>query len=306
VDTSPETSGKNVQPQIHRNYDGGDIILPGDPSKVLRVADNPELARMKGGTIVTTDGTTLLGSDDKSGVAVIMEAAAYLLAHSEIKHGPIRICFTCDEEIGNFAHDATAKCYPFDVAGAKSILDADGWTVGSDGIRVKNGQRLSLRWSTTQNNGRRQQGQTIGQSNLKDIGIEITIKNYPADTWFGSTLPAGDFDIGEYASSNGYDPDNPLTWLCNESPDKDPNGANYGFYCNQSVDQALKTEEGTPDQATRLQAFKTFEQALLTDLPVVYLYNFGTLSISRSTVHNYGPSANGPSETWNVWQWWIG
>jgi tripeptide aminopeptidase len=100
LDTSPETSGKNVRPIIHRHYDGRDIILPGDPRKVLRVADNPELVPMKGATLITTDGTTLLGSDDKSGVAVIMEAASYLLAHPEIPHGPIRVCFTCDEEIG--------------------------------------------------------------------------------------------------------------------------------------------------------------------------------------------------------------
>src|SRR5207253_1577063 len=94
VDTSPETSGKNVKPIVHRNYDGGDIVLPGDPTKVIRAADNPDLAALKGATIVTTDGTTLLGSDDKSGVAVIMEAAAYLVKNPVIPHGPIRICFT--------------------------------------------------------------------------------------------------------------------------------------------------------------------------------------------------------------------
>src|SRR5262249_2354612 len=101
LDTSPETTGHGVRPVVHRNYDGGDIVLPGDPSKVLRVADNPDLARLKGVTLITTDGTTLLGSDDKSGVAVIMEAAGHLLAHPEIPHGPVRVCFTCDEEIGH-------------------------------------------------------------------------------------------------------------------------------------------------------------------------------------------------------------
>jgi tripeptide aminopeptidase len=101
LDTSPETSGHNVQPIIHANYDGRDIILPGDPSKVLRTAECPELLALKGKTIITTDGTTLLGSDDKAGVAVIMEAAATLLARPEIPHGPIRLCFTCDEEIGH-------------------------------------------------------------------------------------------------------------------------------------------------------------------------------------------------------------
>jgi tripeptide aminopeptidase len=101
LDTSPETSGHNVQPIVHRAYDGGDIVLPGDPSKVLRAADNPELARLKGNTVVTSDGTTLLGADNKAGVAVIVETAAYLAARPEVAHGPIRICFTCDEEIGH-------------------------------------------------------------------------------------------------------------------------------------------------------------------------------------------------------------
>jgi tripeptide aminopeptidase len=100
IDTSPETSGDRVQPIVHRNYDGNDIVLPGDPTKVIRARDNPELVDLKGKTLVTTDGTTLLGADDKAGVAVIMETAAYLMAHPEIPHGPIRICFTCDEEIG--------------------------------------------------------------------------------------------------------------------------------------------------------------------------------------------------------------
>jgi tripeptide aminopeptidase len=130
LDTSPETSGKNVRPIIHRHYDGSDIVLPGDPRKVLRVADNPELVPMKGATLITTDGTTLLGSDDKSGVAVIMETASYLLAHPEISHGPIRVCFTCDEEIGRGVdhldlHKLAAQVgYTLD-GGAKGEIDGE-------------------------------------------------------------------------------------------------------------------------------------------------------------------------------------
>ncbi|MSR56834.1 MAG: peptidase T [Planctomycetaceae bacterium] len=101
VDTSPETSGTDVRPIVHRNYAGGDIPLPGDPTKVLSVADNPALGGLHGATIITTDGTTLLGADDKAGVAVIMAAAAHLMVHREISHGPIKLCFTCDEEIGH-------------------------------------------------------------------------------------------------------------------------------------------------------------------------------------------------------------
>lgn len=100
VDTSPETSGTNVKPVVHKQYTGNDIVLPGDPSKVIRVEENPALRDLVGGSIITTDGTTLLGADDKAGVAVIMATASHLQAHPDILHGPIRVCFTCDEEIG--------------------------------------------------------------------------------------------------------------------------------------------------------------------------------------------------------------
>src|SRR6266478_952951 len=135
LDTSPETSGHNVQPIVHRGYDGKDIVLSGDPSKVLRVSECPELARLRGSTIITTDGTTLLGGDDKCGVAVIMETAAHLLAHPEIPHGPIRICFTCDEEIGHGVDHVDLKklgaqvAYTLDGAGTREI---DGETFSAD------------------------------------------------------------------------------------------------------------------------------------------------------------------------------
>ncbi len=100
VDTSPEFSGKNVNPQVLDNYQGGDIVLPAETSRVIRVAENSALNELIGGTIITTDGTTLLGADDKAGVAVMMSAAAYLMQHPDVPRGPVRLCFTCDEEIG--------------------------------------------------------------------------------------------------------------------------------------------------------------------------------------------------------------
>jgi len=100
VDTSPEMSGAGVRPIVHRQYDGRDLVLPDDPTAVLRVADNPRLAEQIGRDVVTASGTTLLGADDKAGVAEIVTAAAYLVAHPEIPHGPVRIAFTPDEEIG--------------------------------------------------------------------------------------------------------------------------------------------------------------------------------------------------------------
>ncbi len=101
MDTSPEYTAKNVKPIVHRNYDGKDITLPGDPSKVIKVSETDGLAALKGKTLITSDGTTLLGADDKAGLAVIMTAAAHLMAHPEIQRGPIRVLYTCDEEVGH-------------------------------------------------------------------------------------------------------------------------------------------------------------------------------------------------------------
>ena len=100
VDTAPDASGENVKPQIIKGYDGSDIPLKGVPGLSLKTSEFPELLAHKGETIITTDGTTLLGADDKAGVAEIMDAVQYIIVHPEFKHGPIRIGFTPDEEIG--------------------------------------------------------------------------------------------------------------------------------------------------------------------------------------------------------------
>ena len=125
VDTSPAVTGANVNPIIHANYQGGDITLPGDPTQVLTVAQNPDLAKMIGDDIITTDGTTLLGSDDKSGVATIMTLVDTLIANPQIPHGAIAIGFTSDEEIG-------AGIDNFDVAGfgADFAYTVDGGGLG--------------------------------------------------------------------------------------------------------------------------------------------------------------------------------
>jgi tripeptide aminopeptidase len=146
VDTSPETSGENVQPQVIENYAGGDIVLPADPSQVIREAENPELKSLHGATLITTDGTTLLGGDDKAGIAIIMELAEHLLEHPDTPHGPIRLLFTCDEEIGrgvqhvDFAKLGADVCYTLDGPGAGDIdtetFSADLATVTVRGVNI--------------------------------------------------------------------------------------------------------------------------------------------------------------------------
>ncbi|GAB2536617.1 peptidase T [Spirosoma aerophilum] len=100
VDTSPDVTGEGVKPIIHRNWDGSDLVLPDDPNQQIRVADHPDLKNQVGNDIITASGTTLLGADNKAGLAEIMDAAEYLLTHPEVKHGRIRLLFTPDEEVG--------------------------------------------------------------------------------------------------------------------------------------------------------------------------------------------------------------
>lgn len=125
VDTSPAVTGAGVNPVIHKNYQGGDIKLPKDPSQVILERENPDLKNMIGFDIITTDGTTLLGADNKSGVAEIVDAVNYWLTHPEVKHGPIKICFTPDEEVGRGTEKFDVKKF-----GAKYAYTVDGQSRG--------------------------------------------------------------------------------------------------------------------------------------------------------------------------------
>jgi tripeptide aminopeptidase len=140
MDTSQDESGANVQPQIVEKWDGSDIVLPGDSDKVLRASENPILSARIGHDIVTTDGTTLLGADDKAGVAEIMGAVAYLVAHPELEHAPLRIGFTVDEEVGRgvdyFDIDAFGADFAYTLDGAE-VGRIDDETFSASEVRVR-------------------------------------------------------------------------------------------------------------------------------------------------------------------------
>ncbi|MGO4623252.1 peptidase T [Ensifer sp. 2YAB10] len=139
MDTAPDFTGTNVKPQIVRNYQGGDIKLTGDPQQVIRVADHPVLNDQIGNDIVTTDGTTLLGADDKAGLAEIVTAAQVLIDNPDIKHGTIKLLFTTDEEIGRGVDKVDLKklgaefCYTVDGETAGHIEDE---TFSADGVEI--------------------------------------------------------------------------------------------------------------------------------------------------------------------------
>ena len=149
MDTSPDCTGKDVKPQIVRNYRGGDIVLPADPTQIIRAAEHAALEDQIGNDIITTDGTTLLGADNKAGLAEIMDAAQFLIDNPQVRHGEIKILFTPDEEIGRGVDKADLKklgadfAYTIDGETAGNIEDetfsADAATITIEGVSTHPG-----------------------------------------------------------------------------------------------------------------------------------------------------------------------
>jgi peptide/nickel transport system substrate-binding protein len=178
--------------------------------------------------------------------------------------------------------------------------------MGSDGYRHKNGQTLELTYATT-NKASREQTQLLAQAAWKTVGIKIDIKNYAANVFFGANangiLHSGSFDIGEFANTLGYDPDDHTFFMSTQTPDK--GGSNYMHYSNPEVDTAENAQQQTADQTARKAAFHTIHTDVLKDAPVMYLYTAANIFCYSSHLQNYKPSALGPSEAWNVWDWYL-
>ncbi|MBS1521809.1 MAG: peptidase T [Bacteroidetes bacterium] len=139
MDTSPDCSGANVKPIVHKDYRGEDLILPDDPSQIIRLLDHPELKHQIGNDVITASGTTLLGADNKAGVAEIMDACYQLINHPEIKHGDIRILFTPDEEIGRGVDKADVKklgAYAGYTMDGESAGNMENETFSADGAKL--------------------------------------------------------------------------------------------------------------------------------------------------------------------------
>ena len=145
MDTSPDCSGEGVKPIIHKNYTGEDLVLPDDPSQVLRFAEHADLKNQIGNDIITASGTTLLGADNKAGLAEIMDACYQLMQHPEIKHGDIRILFTPDEEIGRGVDKVDMQ-----KLGAYAGYTIDGESAGNGpaldpGEKLRGGRHVDIR-----------------------------------------------------------------------------------------------------------------------------------------------------------------
>jgi peptide/nickel transport system substrate-binding protein len=229
----------------------------------------------------------------------------------------------CDESIGTFGFDpqlVNSKGYcaygsdgkSFDNGGpdaAKALLDAAGWKVGSDGVRVKDGKRLSLRISTTSGRKYRENSEALAQAAWKDIGVELKIENHPSGDLFGPILfpetGTGNsaFDIAEYATGVGTYPDNRCFFNSKFTPQAA--GCNPGYYKNDQVDQLTEQALKVTDSAAAKPLLTQIHTLANKDVPIVWLYAFPNLNEANARLHNYKPSGEGPDETWNIGEWWL-
>ena len=231
---------------------------------------------------------------------------------------------TCDEAVGTFAHDAQlidsgGYCAygpdgkSFDnggVAAANSLLDTAGWKLNaSTGYREKNGKELDVRISTTAKRKYREDSEALAQAAWKAIGVKLVVKNYPSGDLFGPILfPStgtgnNAYDIGEFETGPGVDPDNRS--LYNSAYFPQAGGGNLMFYKNTDVDNWTTQQVTVANQNDRKALFTQIHTQVNKDVPVIWLYSVGDLCEYNLKIHNYAPSGEGPSETWNAADWWL-
>ncbi len=191
--------------------------------------------------------------------------------------------------------------YPYDPARAGQLLDAAGWKLGTDGFRRKGGKILSLTYSTTFNNPWRRLDESEALGDYEALGIQLIIRNYPAGHFAQTVLPSGNFDLAEYAFSNGLDPDDTATFGSRFTP---PAGSNFGAYSNATFDQLAGQEVTTVDPVRRAAIFQRIEKLLHDDVAALWLYSPDNLGAANTRVNNYLP-APFSQDTWNAWEWWV-
>ena len=203
-------------------------------------------------------------------------------------------------------YQADAHCPTYDPAAAKQLLASDGWTTKDQNGILSNaqGQRLEFKYSTTANNIWRADDELLLQSQLKAIGIQLDIQNYPASTFFGTFLTdgkAGVYDIAEFESSWTYDADDITLAATSQIP---PNGFNIMFYSNKQLDTLYTQEEATADANARQQVFNQEHAIYLSEFPFITLYSPVDLSVHKNVTQNYAPGPEGAAETVGVMNWW--
>ncbi|HZY98473.1 MAG TPA: peptide ABC transporter substrate-binding protein [Candidatus Baltobacteraceae bacterium] len=213
------------------------------------------------------------------------------------------IVATADLSPFYWAFDKGLRPAPYDPAAARALLDAAGWRAGADGIRSRDGRRLSLQLVYGQGSSLSRVVGTQLQQMYKAIGVDVSIKTYDYATLYAATetggiLNGGKFDLALYPWISGADPDNSSQWMCSAIP---PAGNNISRYCSPEMDAAQRLALSTFDRATRAKAYATIEALLLRDAPAAFLYYRRTPYAHDPDLQNFTP--NGITEGWNAYEW---
>ena len=209
-----------------------------------------------------------------------------------------------DQSVFSWANDHHAPFFPYNPKKAVALLDEAGWTPGPDGIRVRNGKRLSLQLSYIGGQSIAAKLGALIQQEAKAVGIEISQKTYPAPTFFGSAqaggiLNGGKYQLAYYGWVSGVDPDNSSLYRCNQFP---PAGQNSLFWCDQALEQAEIDTLGTMDQERRKRDYQIISRELGEQAPTVFMFSERRVDVVPKQFQNFKPS---PAESafWNAWEW---
>jgi peptide/nickel transport system substrate-binding protein len=205
-----------------------------------------------------------------------------------------------------WAYNPNVAHYPYDVAKAKAELTEAGWKPGADGIRTKNGQRLSIVIANVAGSATGNAVSVVVQRDWHDVGVEAIVKNYTSSLFFasygaGGIVQTGKFDVAFYSWANGTDPDDSTLWMCDQFP---PNGQNVFHYCNHALDAAERLALATSDRVVRKKAYDTIQELLARDVPNIIVWYERRISVANSDLQNYRP-AHAVSSFWNAYSWVI-
>ncbi len=224
---------------------------------------------------------------------------------ANVGHGVNEIGYT-DQPSFLWAYNPHVTRYAYDPARAKALLDAAGWKTGADGVRMKNGARLSLVIANVAGSANGNAVTVEVQRNWHDVGVEAVVKNYTSALFFasyggGGIVQTGKFDAAFFSWSNGTDPDNSTLWMCDQMP---PAGQNVYRYCNPKLDAAERIALANPDRAARKKAYDAIARYLADDVPAIIVWYERRIAVANSDLRNYRP-AHAVSSFWNSYQWEI-
>ena len=227
---------------------------------------------------------------------------------SEVTHGVYTLA-TTDQPSFLWAFNPHVAHYAYDPARARALLDAAGYKVGADGIRSKNGHRLSLVMASSTGNAVADATAVVVQRDWHDVGVEAQVKTYTTSLFFasfggGGIVQTGKFDVAQFTWVNGTDPDDSVLWMCDQIPAAAHPGQNVYRFCDPELDRQERIALGSYDRPVRKKAYDAIQRILAERVPAIFTFFYRRISVANSDLRNYKP-AHAVSSFWNSYEWEI-